>query len=173
MGGELTEIRAAAWDQLDAICDGLADRHMTMHTKRIQYQDQGHGLYLIGWEHGKAVGHLHLKWPGWPERPRAKEFQARYGCSMVEDLWVLPDNRGRGLGRALMESAHSHTSQQGIRTVGLSVGIEQGYEAAHHLYRSLGYRDPGHGRFIESSPGWWDVGVFLLKELHESCTFSP
>jgi hypothetical protein len=54
-----------------------------------------------------------------------------------------------------MESAHSRTSEQGISSVGLGVGIDQGYEAAHHLYRSLGYRDPGHGHFIESNRGWW------------------
>jgi hypothetical protein len=45
------------------------------------------------------------------------------------------------------------------------VGLEEGYQAALHIYSSSGYRDPGHGVFIESSPGGVGPVRFLLKEL--------
>ena len=161
----MTHVRAAAWDQLEAICEALPERPRAMHTRRMHYQDQLHGMYLIGWSDEVPVGHLLLKWPGWPERPWSMELQGAYGCSIVEDLWVKPESRGLGTGRALMEIAHSHTIERGISSVGLSVGLTQGYEAAQHLYRSLGYRDQGHGHFVESSPGWWDILIFLLNRL--------
>ena len=153
---------AAGWDGLDALSAATPERPRSLHAKRLQYQEQGHGLYLIGWSDELAVGHLLLKWPGWPERPWTMEFQATYGCSLVEDLWVQPRSRGMGIGRALMETAHSHSNQQGIPSVGLGVGMDPGYAAARRLYRSLGYRDPGHGRFIASGPGWIEELTFWL-----------
>ena len=136
-----------------------------MHAKRLEYQDRGHGLYLIGSEDATPAGHLLLKGPHWPERPWSAEYQARYGCSVVEDLWVQPDKRGLGIGRALMEAAHVHTTQHLLSAVGLGVGMDPGYKAARQLYESLGYRDPGHGVFIESGQGWMEHLIFLLKEL--------
>lgn len=161
----MTQVIAAGWDQIDAIAHAFFERPRPLHIWRLQYQDQGHGIYLVAWRNEEPMGHLLLKWPGWPERPGATENQARHECSLVEDLWVLPNSRGLGIGRALMESAHSHSSQKGISTVGLGVGLDQGYEPAQHLYRSMGYKDSGLGPFIESSPGWWDILIFLVKEL--------
>ena len=158
-------IEAASMDQLEAIGEGLPERPRALHARRISQQDQDHSLYLLAWKREGPVGHVVVKWPAWPESPFAVEWQARYGCSMVEDLWICPDSRGKGIGRALMETAHARTGQRGIGSVGLGVGVGDGYDAARHLYKSLGYRDRGHGRFIESSPGWWDILVFLLKEL--------
>ena len=159
------QISAAAWNQLDAICEGLAERPKPLHAQRIRQQDQGHSLYLLAWKRQRPVGHVILKWPTWPERPLAVEWQARYDCCFIDDLWVDPDSRNEGIGRGLMEAAHSHTSKQAIPSVGLAVGMDPGYEAARRLYRSLGYKDPGHGRFIESGPGWTERLSFLLKEL--------
>jgi hypothetical protein len=45
------------------------------------------------------------------------------------------------------------------------VGLDEGYHAAIHIYYSMGYRDLGHGLFIESSPGVVEPVMFLLKGL--------
>jgi GNAT superfamily N-acetyltransferase len=109
------------------------------------------------------VGHVLVRWPTWPERPGAVEWQARYGCCFIEDLWVQPDHRNHGIGRALMAAAESRCVTQGTSSVGLHVGLDEGYQAALHIYSSTGYEDPGHGVFIESSPGVVERVIFLLK----------
>lgn len=161
----MTQIRAAAWDELDAISEGLPQRPKPLHAQRIFQQSMGHNLYLFAWKADTPVGHVMVKWPTWPEGPGAVEWQARYGCCFIEDLWVLPDMRNLGIGRALMVSAESRCLSQNTSRAGLHVGLDDGYKAALHLYYSTGYRDLGHGPFIESSPGAVEPVIFLLKEL--------
>ena len=157
-------IDAASSGQLDAICDGLPERPKPLHFQRIAQQDQGHGLYLLAWVDERPLGHVLVKWPSWPERPWAVEWQARYGCCFIEDLWVSPGSRNQGIGKALMVAAESHCLDRDHSSVGLHVGLEEGYEAATHIYNSSGYRDPGHGMFIQSSPGGVGLMMFLLKD---------
>ena len=161
----LTKIEPASWDQLDVICESLSERPEPVHSRRIQQQYQGHSVYLFAWVAERPVGHVIVKWPTWPERPWAVEWQARYGCCFIEDLWVRPDNRNNGIGRALMSAAEARRLVQDISKVGLHVGMDEGYPAALHLYYSTGYEDAGHGLFIESSPGSVEPVVFLFKDL--------
>lgn len=159
----MTRIMPAAWDQLDAISEGLPDRPKPLHSKRIHEQSMGHSIYLFAWQADTPVGHVIVKWPTWPERSWAVEWQARYDCCFIEDLWVLPDWRNQGIGRALMANAESHCLAQETSRVGLHVGLDEGYQAALHIYQSAGYRDLGHGIFIESSPGSVEPVIFLLQ----------
>ncbi len=158
-------IEAAAWGQLAAICRGLPDRPMSLHSQRILLQVQGHSLYLIAWADERPLGHVVLQWPTWPERPWAVEWQARYGCCFILDLWVEPGSRNQGIGRALMSMAESLCRKQGHPSVGLHMGLDEGYRAALNIYHSMDYTDLGHGLFIESSPGAVEPVIFLLKEL--------
>jgi len=152
-------------DQLDAICVGLPERPRPLHSQRIMQQDQGHSLYLFAWVDDRPVGHVIVKWPPWPERPGTVEWQARYSCCFIEDLWVQSETRNQGIGRALMGAAESCCVVQDTPKVGLNVGLDEGYQAALHIYYSTGYKDLGHGLFIESSPGAVEPVIFLLKEL--------
>jgi GNAT superfamily N-acetyltransferase len=162
----MTPIRSGLMAHLDAICVGLPERSRPLHSRRILQQDQGHGLYLFAWVDERPVGHVMVKWPSWPERPGTVEWQARYGCCFIEDLWVQFETRNQGIGRALMGAAESYCRLvQDSSKVGLNVGLDEGYQAALHIYYSTGYKDPGHGFFIESSPGAVEQVIFLLKEL--------
>jgi GNAT superfamily N-acetyltransferase len=51
------------------------------------------------------------------------------------DVYVLPEIRGRGLGRWLMECVMDHPDLQGIRRFSLVT------RDAHELYRPLGFRE--------------------------------
>lgn len=64
-----------------------------------------------------------------------------------------------------MKAAESHCLIKDTSRVGLHVGLDEGYQAALHIYYSTGYKDPGHGLFIESSLGSVEQVIFLLKEL--------
>lgn len=53
-------------------------------------------------------------------------------------LYVMPDHRRRGLGRALMQQVEIWSQQRGDRQVGLQVFSDN--QPALHLYQTLGYR---------------------------------
>jgi GNAT superfamily N-acetyltransferase len=57
-------------------------------------------------------------------------------CYLAE-LYVVPDRRGRGLGRALMEAAIQLARQEGATYMDLATG--EGDVAARALYESLGF----------------------------------
>lgn len=57
-------------------------------------------------------------------------------CYLAE-LYVVPDRRGRGLGRALMESAVDHARHRGADSMDL--GTSEDDVVARTLYESLGF----------------------------------
>ncbi len=105
-------------------------------TTRLPTRPRAHGLYLFAWVDERPVGHVIVKWPSWPERPWAVEWQARYGCCFIEDLWVQSETRNQGIGRALMRAAESHCLIQDTSRVGLHAGLDEGYQAALHMVTS-------------------------------------
>jgi GNAT superfamily N-acetyltransferase len=163
------EIRPVHGRELHTIITGLPERSPEQHRARHQVQEQGDGVYLIAWKGHTPVGHVTLRWPWWPER-HVPEFSARYDCSFVGDLSVLVESRNQGVGRGLMETIERLTRDSQLKRIGLGVGLDEGYTAAHHLYESLGYRDMGHGAYltsatVEGGGVWMEWIVFLVKEL--------
>jgi GNAT superfamily N-acetyltransferase len=55
----------------------------------------------------------------------------------LEELYVVPDRRGQGLGRALMEAAIEFARGRGAKRMDL--GTSEGDVAARALYESLGF----------------------------------
>lgn len=64
-------------------------------------------------------------------------------CYLAE-LYVVPDLRGRGLGRALMEAAIELAREQGA--VYMDLGTSEDDRAARGLYESLGFSNRGGRR---------------------------
>ena len=75
-------------------------------------------------------------------------------CYLAE-LYVVPEKRGQGLGRALMESALEHAKGRGADWIEL--GTDEGDDVAQALYRKLGFSNQGgpHG----------EVSYFFEREL--------
>lgn len=63
----------------------------------------------------------------------------------VCDLFVLPQHRGRGLGRRLVRAIREHPDLQGLRRLMLATAD------AHELYESEGFRPAQQGIFLEVS----------------------
>ncbi len=63
-------------------------------------------------------------------------------CYLAE-LYVVPERRRRGLGRAIMLGAIETAKGRGADSVDL--GTDEADHAAHALYRSLGFRGAGPG----------------------------
>jgi ribosomal protein S18 acetylase RimI-like enzyme len=57
----------------------------------------------------------------------------------VTDVIVLSDERGRGIGRMLMEAAETYAIERGSQT--LLIGVLAGNKPARRLYKALGFRD--------------------------------
>ncbi|MFN8133307.1 MAG: GNAT family N-acetyltransferase [Solirubrobacteraceae bacterium] len=61
----------------------------------------------------------------------------------LEDLYVLPGSRGRGVGEALVDLALARAKTRGCRRVELDTG--ESNERALALYRKLGFTDESKG----------------------------
>jgi ribosomal protein S18 acetylase RimI-like enzyme len=61
--------------------------------------------------------------------------------SYLEELYVVPDRRGQGLGRALMEAAIELARREGAGFMDLNTGEND--VAARALYESLGFDNHG------------------------------
>ena len=57
---------------------------------------------------------------------------------ILNDLYVMPEHRGSGTGRALVERARLHALETGAG--GLSLVTERGNLSAQRLYEALGWR---------------------------------
>jgi putative acetyltransferase len=97
---------------------------------------------LIARFHGAAVGLCVV-------------FDRSDGAVEVKRMIVDEAKRGRGVGRALLRSAHATAKALGAHTVLLEVGVRN--EAAQALYRSAGYKQREPFPPYETSP----VSVFM------------
>jgi ribosomal protein S18 acetylase RimI-like enzyme len=67
------------------------------------------------------------------------EYEGRDG--FIDDLYLVPEARGRGLGKVLVDFALSQASQLGVGTLHLEVEYDN--ESAHLLYRAAGFEETG------------------------------
>ncbi len=63
-------------------------------------------------------------------------------CYLAE-MYVIPDRRDRGLGRAIMHAALDHARRRGADWI--SIEVDEPDLAARHLYESLGFTNRGDG----------------------------
>ena len=83
---------------------------------------------------GEAVGHAVL----------TLSFSMEYGGprGFVDDLYVSPAARGRGVGAALLAAVRGSCDARGVRALHVEVGPENA--TARRLYARAGYADSGH-----------------------------
>jgi GNAT superfamily N-acetyltransferase len=74
-------------------------------------------------------------------RLRAAIWSTSLECYLAE-LYVVPDRRGQGLGRALMEAAIREARNRGAAT--MDIGVDEPDLAARRLYESLGFANRAH-----------------------------
>jgi GNAT superfamily N-acetyltransferase len=94
---------------------------------------------VLGFFGGRAAGYAVVNW-----QPAYNLF-SRLDIPELQDLNVLPADRGRGLGGALVKSCESLAREKGHAQMGLAVGLTRGYGAAQRLYARLGYIPDGYG----------------------------
>ena len=75
-------------------------------------------------------------------------------------MFVAPEARRRGVGRALVEAQVRWAEEEGYRRVGLMVNVENA--GAIGLYESLGFRDTGERAPLRDGP---HVLATMVREL--------
>jgi ribosomal protein S18 acetylase RimI-like enzyme len=92
-------------------------------------EEPGLGRVLVMDEDGRVIGYLVLTF-GF-----SLEFGGRDG--LVDELYVSPGHRERGLGTRALEAAEAVCREQGIRALHLMV--ERSKDGAQALYRRVGF----------------------------------
>jgi GNAT superfamily N-acetyltransferase len=150
-------------EEADGLARRMAWRQPSRHLERAVGQRGGRGLYLIAWCGGAPVGHSFVKWPGDLSSRQARAER----CAEVEDLFVVPDHRGDGIGTALLEASEQAAREAGHDTIGLAVALDN--EGARRLYARRGYRDAAQGVFTLRWTSLDDQGV--ERTWREMCTY--
>ena len=109
----MIEIRPLAQDELEQATAALPLHRLVDHEVTA---------YLVAWDDGQPVGHVYVAWSG-----------TQLGVPELQDMWVLPDRRGSGIGTVLVRAA-----ERGHRRCSLSVSAAN--DRARRLYERLGYR---------------------------------
>ncbi len=166
------EIRPLAEEEI-----GLLERNINFdwaasgkHRERFVKQQGGRAVYLVAWYKNVPVGHALLQWDGSTDEPAASELGQ---CPDVEDLFVCPNYRSKGIGSLLLDFAESLARQWGYSRIGLGVAIDN--PRAQSLYVRRGYRDSElgeystGGRYVNQDgqeESWEEICNYLIRQLN-------
>jgi GNAT superfamily N-acetyltransferase len=114
------------------------DRHLPL--SRLCQQVEERAMYLIAWEDDQPVGHAHIAWT-----------RTHLGLPEIQDVFVLPERRRRGIATQLTHAAEEEARARGWSSISLSVS-QEGNSAARLLYAKLGYIDAGADPVRVSGP---------------------
>jgi GNAT superfamily N-acetyltransferase len=123
------------------------------------------GTYLVAWDGEEPVGHVHVAWSG-----------TDLGVPELQDVYVLPERRGEGIGTALTEAAERLAAERGHDRCSLSTSDAN--HGAIRLYERLGYAradvPPKRVRgTIEVRGGTIEVDETLVYYEKELVDFAP
>lgn len=163
------EIRPFAEEEIPILEQHLRSGPANRHRQRYRLQQEGDGYCLVAWHDGLPVGHGIISWSGSPDEPMASQLR---DCPDIEDMFVLPEYRSRGIGSQLLAALERLARQFGYFRVGLGVAINN--VRAWDLYRRQGYQDSGFGEYPHYTTYIDDQGrmrsrietcIYLIKEL--------
>jgi L-amino acid N-acyltransferase YncA len=116
----------------------------------------GAGLPFLVAEHGGAVaGYAYLG----PYKERSA-----YRFTVEDSVYVAPEARGAGIGRALLERLLVDGERAGIREVVAIIAVTDD-PASIALHRALGFRDGGRLERVGFKHGAWHDTVLMQRSL--------
>ncbi|MEM2739991.1 MAG: GNAT family N-acetyltransferase [Candidatus Bathyarchaeia archaeon] len=134
--GKLVELWVKLMDDREAsdlrfILDEDARKRWIEYMVRAYLEDPG--SILVAEDSGIPVGFIASRSYSFPFKLQRPD---RY--AVITDLYVLPEYRGRGMGRRLLEECISRLKARGYSRVRLSVWV--GNRRAIKLYGSVGFK---------------------------------
>ena len=133
-----------------------------MDGRRRAVQDRGLP-YLVAEDDGRVLGFAYAA----PFRPRAA-----YRYTLEDSVYVSPDAKGRGVGRAVLSAVIAACEALGIRQLMAVIG-DSGNEGSIALHRALGFEQTGVGRSVGFKHGRWVDIVHMQKPLNGGDTALP
>jgi GNAT superfamily N-acetyltransferase len=109
--------------ELDASQVALVDRYLPLN--RLDQGDEG--SYLIAPEEDHPVGHARIAWSA-----------THLGLPEIQDVYVAPERRRRGITTALTAAAEAEAKARGWDAISLSVSQDNN-PGARSMYATLGY----------------------------------
>jgi GNAT superfamily N-acetyltransferase len=122
-------VRPVAPDDVDLVLRTLTHRPRERHLERLGLQDVGDAAYLVAWDGPEPVGHALFK-------RRAARIAPE-----VEDLFVIPERRNRGVGTALLRELERLARTERFTCIALAVELAN--VDARRLYDREGFVDTG------------------------------
>jgi L-amino acid N-acyltransferase YncA len=157
------EDAAGCLDIYGPFVDGTA---VSFEHERPSESDYAHRIERVSRTHAFLVAEDDGKVVGFAYAGVHRERHAYRWASEVS-VYLGPDHRGRGLGRALYEPLFALLQEQGYRM--LLAGITLPNPASVGLHRSLGFQDIGVYRRIGWKAGSWRDVMWLARQLgHET-----
>jgi len=174
MSGNMSvDIRPLAPEEL-----GLVEHHIAFdwgapakHLERLARQSEGAIVYLVAWYHDVPVGHVFIVWGGATDEPMRSQLA---DCADLQDLFVAPGYRCRGVGSRLLDEAETLVTQRGFPRLGLGAAVDN--TRARNLYQRKGFEDAGFGEYPSggvyndrdgSERRWEEICIYLIKRLEE------
>jgi len=129
-----------------------ADADLLVELARAFHDEEGHPLTVAGQAALRQLAQGEPFARTWLVRQGGETlgyviitlgFSVEYGGrdGFIDDLYLVPGARGRGLGRELLNFALARAAELGIRTLHLEVEADN--ERANHLYRAAGFAETG------------------------------
>jgi GNAT superfamily N-acetyltransferase len=104
----------------------------------------GDPLVLLAREGTTVVGVAYVSF--------AQPLEHEGTVAWLEELYVRPASRERGVGARLLASLHEHAEARGC--VGIELETKRGHERAGNLYRRVGFRDLGRTHYALPLAAW-------------------
>lgn len=143
-------IRAVTEDDIPAlyrVAEDMEARNERHYFERcLDEQVLGNRLVYAAEEGGRMVGYVQLIW-----QPLYSTFR-RLGIPEIQDLNVIPEMRGRGIGGQLVDVCEDIAREKGKAEIGISVGLNQSFGPAQRLYVKKGYVPDGAGLCYDEIP---------------------
>jgi len=143
-------LSSAARVLIEALNAELSDRYPEPGANHFRLDPDevvdGQGAFLIASSGGRPVG-----------CGAVRRIEARTG--EIKRMYVSPDARGRGIGRAVLAALEAEARTLGIARLVLETGLRQGEALA--LYEGAGFsRIPPFGEYVNSP-----LSVCMAKDL--------
>lgn len=130
-------VARAGENDIELLSRFLPAKHPGKHADRLEAQKKGVVEYLIAW-YGIPVGYVVVVWD--PRNAvRVEELPGlKEGTGYMEDLYVHPAARGKGVGRLLWEAGERRLKDAGCRAVLTTAMLSNPAMERTHLRK--GYR---------------------------------
>jgi L-amino acid N-acyltransferase YncA len=133
-----------------------------MDGRRRAVQDRGLP-YLVAEADGQVLGFAYAG----PFRPRAA-----YRYTLEDSVYVSPEAKGKGVGRAVLSAVIAACEALGVRQLMAVIG-DSGNSGSIGLHRALGFEQTGVGRSVGYKHGRWVDIVHMQKALNGGDGLAP